>query len=286
MGAIATHRWPLRYVADLRTLAFLCTLSVLFVVQWLNIARGAYLLVPTYILAVAALVVKHNHVHSQTFRRSGWNGAFEIWLSLLTAHPTSGIITSHNILHHGRNNTEDDFVRCSLVHHRNNFLNLLTFFFASVTEMYRNKPNDLEEWRLSRPSLYKQAIAERILTYLFLLVLVLVDWRATVKYFAGPCLFGQWVLVTINLLQHQDCDFESDFGHSRNLTGRVLNWLLLNNGYHTAHHMFPSAHWSVLPVIHQRVISPQLPPALNERSLWVCVWRRFILGRGWEGAKA
>jgi fatty acid desaturase len=286
MTAPIALRSPLRYRADLRTLAFLATVNILFVLQWLDIVRGIYWLLPTYILAVVALVVKHNQAHSPTFRRAAWNSAFELWLSVLTAHPTSGIITSHNILHHGRNNTEHDFVRCSLVRYRHNLLNLLVFFFASVAAMYQNKPSDLDEWRQSRPSLYRQAIAERILTYSVLLLLVLLDWRATLKYCAGPWLFAQWVLVTINLLQHQDCDFDSEFDHSRNLTGRILNWLLLNNGYHTAHHMFPSAHWSVLPKIHKRVVSPHVCASLNERSLWLCLWRRFILGKGWQGARA
>jgi fatty acid desaturase len=277
---------PLRYGADVRTLTFLISFNVLLAVQWFHIARSPFLLVPTYILAVVALVVKHNHVHSPTFRTAPWNSAFELWLSVLTAHPTSGIITSHNILHHQHNNSDDDFVRCSLVRSRSNFLNLVTFFFASVRTMYRNKPSDLATWRQSQPRLYRQAIAERIVTYAFLLLLVLLDWRSTLKYCAGPWFFGQWVLVTINLLQHQDCDFGSEFNHSRNLTGRILNWLLLNNGYHTAHHLFPTAHWSKLPAIHQRVVAPHTDPALDERSLWLCVWRRFILGRGWQGAGA
>ncbi len=279
-------RSPLRYRADVRTLALLAALNILFLVQWLNLARATYLLLPTYVLAVVALVVKHNHVHSPTFRSRSWNRAFELWLSVLTAHPTSGIITSHNILHHGRNNTQDDFVRCSLVRFRHNLLNLLSFFFASVAEMYRNKPNDLDQWRKTEPGLYRQAIAERFLTYSFLLVLVLLDWRATLKYCAGPWIFAQWVLVTINLLQHQDCDFGSGFDHSRNLTGTVLNWLLLNNGYHTAHHLYPAAHWSVLPVIHRRVVAPRIHPSLNEPSLWLCLWRRFVRSRDWQGARA
>jgi fatty acid desaturase len=277
---------PLRYDADLRTLAFLVSFNVLLVVQWLDVARGAYLLLPTYILAVVALVVKHNHVHSPTFGKAAWNSAFELWLSVLTAHPTSGIITSHNILHHGSNNTDTDFVRCSLVRYRSNFLNLMAFFFASVRTMYRNKPNDLDAWRRSRPELYRQAIGERIFTYGFLLLVVLIDWRSTLKYCAGPWFFAQWVLVTINLLQHQDCDFSSEYNHSRNLTGRLLNWLLLNNGYHTAHHMFPTAHWSKLPAIHQRVVATRTDPALEESSLWLCIWRRFVLGKGWQGAGA
>ncbi len=276
----------MRYSADVRTLAFLVTFNVLLAVQWLNVVRSPFLLGATYILAVVALVVKHNHMHSATFRSPAWNSAFELWLSVLTAHPSSGIITSHNVLHHGKNNTDADFVRCSLVRYRSNLLNFLAFFFASVAAMYRNRPADLENWRQSRPGLYRQAIAERTLIYVSILMLAAFDWRSTLRYCAGPWLFGQWFLVTINLLQHQDCDVESQFNHSRNITGGFANWLLLNNGYHTAHHVFPSAHWSKLPAIHERVIAPQLSPALNERSLCLCVWRRFVLGRGWKGAQA
>lgn len=280
------HLVPLRYAADLRTLAFLILFNGLLVVQWLGVTRGWYLLLPTYVLAVVALVVKHNHVHSPTFRGVAWNSSFELWLSVLTAHPTSGVITSHNVLHHGHNNTDADFVRCSLVRSRSNLFNLMVFFFVSVGTMYRNKPSDLNEWRHSQPRLYRQAVAERILTYMFLAVLFALDWRSTLKYCAGPWLFAQWVIVTINLLQHQDCDFGSEYNHSRNLTGRILNWLLLNNGYHTAHHMFPAAHWSKLQTIHERIVAAHTDPALDERSLWLCVWRRFVLGRGWQEVAA
>jgi fatty acid desaturase len=276
----------LRYRADRRTLAFLLSFNILLAVQWFGVSRSSYLLLPTYVLAVVALVVKHNQIHSPTFRSQGWNSAFDLYLSILTAMPTSGVITSHNVLHHQHNNTGVDFVRCSLVRSRSNFVNLLFFFFVSVQGMYRNKPSDLKNWRRTQPRLYKQAIAERVATYGFLLLLVVVDWRSTLKYCAGPWLFAQWVLVTINLLQHQDCDFDSEFNHSRNLTGRFLNWLLLNNGYHTAHHMFPGAHWSKLKEIHRREVAPHIEPSLEEKSLWLCLWGRFVLGEGWQGAQA
>ncbi|HTS38859.1 MAG TPA: fatty acid desaturase [Candidatus Solibacter sp.] len=277
---------PLRFSADLRTLLFLFLFNALLVVQWRNVWRSPFLLVATYTLAVVALVAKHNHMHLPIFRNRAWNSAFGLWLSALTAHPCTGIITSHNELHHGQNNTDADFVRSSLVHYRSNLANLAAFFFASVATMYRNKPADLEIWRCSKLQLYRQAIAERCLTYSVLAVLLIINYRSTLKYCIGPWFFGQWVLVTINLLQHQACDAASRFNHSRNITGRIANWLLLNNGYHTVHHMFPTAHWSKLPVIHERVVAPHLQPGLSERSLWLCVWRRFILGRNkdWQGA--
>ena len=276
----------LRHSADCRTLLFLLSFNIFLAVQWFGIDRSSYLLLPTYVLAVVALVVKHNQIHSPTFRREGWNSVFNLYLSILTALPTSGVITSHNILHHQHNNTDVDFVRCSLVRSRSNIVNLFSFFFVSIRTMYRNKPSDLKNWRQTQPRLYKQAIAERIATYGSLLLLVILDWHSTLKYCAGPWLFAQWVLVTINLLQHQGCDFDSEFNHSRNLTGRLLNWLLLNNGYHTAHHTFPAAHWSKLKEIHRRVVVSHTDPSLEEKSLWLCLWRRFVLGKGWQGAQA
>ncbi len=282
----ALQWFPLRYPADIRTFAFLIFLNTLYVVQWCRVANGWYLLLPTYLLAVVALVAKHNHIHCRTFRGAAWNAIFELWLSLLTGNTTTGIITAHNRLHHGHNNSEHDFVRCSLVRYRRNWMNLVAFFFVSVRQMYRNRPDDLLEWRNVRPNLYRQALIERTATLLFILVLAIGDWKATAKYLAGPWLFGQWVLVSINLLQHQDCDFDSDFDHSRNLTGKFLNWLLLNNGYHTAHHNYPAMHWSLLPRVHAALVVPRLNAALNEPSLWRCVWRRFITGEDWSGSRS
>jgi fatty acid desaturase len=232
---------------------------------------------------VVVAVVKHNHIHCATFRSETINSIFGVWLSLLTGTTTTGIITAHNRLHHSQNNSEADFVRCSLVRYRHNWMNLAAFFFASVATMYRTRPDDLAEWRRVRPNLYRQALIERTATILFVMILAVIDWKATLVYCALPWLFAQWVLVTINLLQHQDCDFNSEFDHSRNITGRFANWLLLNNGYHTAHHNYPALHWSLLPKVHREEVVPNIRAELNQPSLWGCVWRRFITGEDWSG---
>jgi fatty acid desaturase len=82
--------------------------------------------------------------------------------------------------------------------------------------------------------------------------------------------------VAINLLQHQGCDHSSPHNHSRNLTGAMVNWLFLNNGYHTAHHQRPALHWSLLPEYHQREIAPHIRADLSQRSFFVFLWRRII----------
>ena len=132
--------------------------------------------------------------------------------------------------------------------------------------MIREKPDDLTVWKSARPRLFRQAVMERSVFYGVMVVLVIIDWRATLLFLVMPWLAAQIMLVGVNLLQHQDCDTNSEFDHSRNVTGRVINFLLLNNGYHTAHHLRPSMHWSLLPDFHRRHVVPRMNPALDHRT--------------------
>ena len=271
---------PLRHAADGRALLFLALLAGLMAAQWSALSRHWLLWPPTCLLAFIACVVKHNHVHCPTFRGRRWNAALGHALGLLTGHPSTAIITAHNVRHHRHNQSELDWVRCSLVDFRRNWLNLLVFPFLSAAAMRREKPNDLRQWR-RRPALYRQALAERVVLYGALAVLLALDWSATLAYLVGPWLFGQWGIVTINLIQHQGCDAGSEYDHSRNVTGRLLNWLVLNNGFHTAHHLRPALHWSLLPAFHGAAVAPRMRPELAERSLLMASWRRFGPGRRW-----
>lgn len=270
---------PLRESADWRSLFLLACLAVLLAGRWTGWLRHWLWLPPACALAFVACVVKHNHLHRRTFRRRGFNAAFGVALSLLTGHPATAIITAHNLRHHRHNNTEVDWVRCSLVRFRWNWLNLLVFPFASVAAMRAAKASDLAAWRERHPTLYRQALLERAALYGLLAALLLVDGQATLRALVVPWLFGQWGIVTINLLQHQDCDPASPYDHSRNVTGALVNWFVLNNGFHTAHHLRPSLHWSRLPAFHREVVAPRIAPGFDHRSLLAAVWARFGPGR-------
>ena len=62
-----------------------------------------------------------------------------------------------------------------------------------------------------------------------------------------PHQYAAWGIITMNLLQHDGCDEKSEYNHSRNFVGKLVNWFTYNNGYHTIHHMEPGLHWSLLP---------------------------------------
>lgn len=266
---------PLRHTADLRSMAFLGAALLLLAGNFTGILRNPATILSSYLLCFIACVIAHNHMHIPVFTTRMWNAAFQILLAFAIGQPPTGIITAHNERHHKHPETELDFVRTDLVRFRWNVFNIIAFPFASIAVMYREKPSDLTAWKTKRPRLFRQAILERAVFYPALLALLITDFRATALFLLLPWVIAQLALVGMNLLQHQDCDHHSDFDHSRNLTGKILNWLLLNNGFHTAHHIRPSLHWSKLPHYHRNHIAPRMNPSLNHRSLTGLLISRF-----------
>ena len=64
-----------------------------------------------------------------------------------------------------------------------------------------------------------------------------------------------------NYLQHADCEVGSEYNHSRNFTGKLFNFMFLNVGYHTAHHLHDRIHWTELPALHEQIqhnIKPEM----------------------------
>jgi len=267
---------PLRYSADWRSILSLMVLAALQFVQWTGFCRYWYLLPVSCILAFVACIIKHNHIHCRTFSNYYWNRAFEFLLGFCTGQSAAAIIPVHNERHHAQNHSDEDCVRSSIVNFRQNWLNLIAFPFVAVWKVYRVKSADMRRWRMNKPALYRRARQERLVVLAFIITLLLLNWRGTLLYLAIPWLFGQWGIVAINLLQHQDCDHGSEYDHSRNVTGRIVNWLFLNNGFHTAHHLRPALHWSRLREFHEQCVAPKMRPELNQRSLLITIWKQFF----------
>ena len=265
----------LRYRADWRTLGFLILSLLLLGGAWSGWLRNPIAVVASWLMAFVCCIIAHNHMHRPIFYGRFWNRVFQLVLMFGSGQPPTGIITAHNERHHVHPDSENDFVRTSLVRSRWNIVNLVAFPFLSIAAMMREKPNDLSRWKISRPRLYRQAVLERSVFYVVLTALVLLDWRATLLFLVMPLLGAQLVLVGVNLLQHQDCDTHSEYDHSRNVKGILVNWILLNNGYHTAHHLKPSLHWSLLPDFHRCHVVPRMNPALDHRTFTGLIFERL-----------
>ncbi len=126
-------------------------------------------------------------------------------------------------------------------------------------------------------ALQKNLTRERVALGVYTLTLVIANPGHAFCFAILPWTLANACLVAINLFQHHACDPASKYGNSRNFVGPVLNWFLVNNGYHTAHHLEPARHWSALPAAHAR-IADQIPAHLNEPSLPRYLWR-FLRAR-------
>ena len=94
--------------------------------------------------------------------------------------------------------------------------------------------------------------------------------------FLLPALFALWTIMFFNYIQHVHTDPWSEHNHSRSWISPLLNFLLFNNGYHSAHHEMAGAHWSTLPELHAR-LAPDIDPRLNEQSFWWFCLRNYLL---------
>jgi beta-carotene hydroxylase len=267
----------LRNHADLRSVAYLVIATGLVVWQWSLPAFSPLLFAWAMFMAVTVTVIAHNHNHLGMWTSRRMNRVTDYWLTLLYGFPAFAWVPTHNMNHHKFTNREGDYTITYRYSERNNLVTLLTY--PTISGYHQQKPiraylGDL--WSKNRPRFWFSVSQYAALAVLIGIALV-IDWKKALLYIVVPQQFGLFVVLIFNYLQHVHADEESEINHSRNFVGPVLNFLLLNNGYHTAHHLSPGSHWSKMPEAH-RAIAHRIDPSLNERSFWWMLIRVFLLG--------
>lgn len=269
----------LRYRADLRTLGFLVLYAVLVVTQWIFAPSGLLgilLIVFTCAMSWICAVIAHNTVHTPVFKQRWLNKAFQVWVSLSYGFPISDYVPGHNLSHHRYTQQREDVMRTTRVNFRWNLLNFL-FFMPSVTPGILRGNAEFKRVLGPRAKPWKQQLLlEAVIVWSVKIACLLLDWQKALLYVFLPHLFANWGVVSVNFVQHDGCDADHPYNHSRNFVGKFFNWCALNNGFHTIHHMIPGLHWSLLPAAHAEKVAPHMDPALDEPSLFLYVFRTII----------
>lgn len=266
--------------SDLRTLLWAAAMPVVVAVQYARPALIVYLWPLAFYMALSAGVIAHNHNHCPTFHSRRMNRIFGTWLSLFYGYPTFAWIPTHNLNHHKFVNGPGDATITWRHTHRHNALTAFTYFF--VSSYWQSGPIKayIRKARAENPGLYRHILTQYgiwIGTAIACLVAAIglhgaragvVVWlTATV----APAFFALWTIMLFNYEQHVHADPSSEHNHSRSWTGRLVNFLLFNNGFHAAHHENPGLHWSELPRAHA-ALAPHIDPALVEGGmLWYFV---------------
>lgn len=270
-------RGLLKHAADRRQVAIVAAyLALLAAMYALPACRNAVCLALACGLSFLNAVVIHNHLHQGIFRRRELNLAWRCALSFGALYPASANTPSHNLVHHRfGDDGAPDWASPHIVSFRWHLLNLLHFpnvagpnTFAGVTRWAAAKGD---------AAFRRQYRLEQLVAFGLTAALMVHDLWTTLFFVVVPQLWGARGILRINLLQHDGCDTRSAWNHSRNFTGRALNWLMCNNGFHTVHHRRAGLHWSTLREAHDREVAPRIDPRLDEPSLVAYLVRTFAL---------
>jgi fatty acid desaturase len=279
-----------RFSSDYRTLlwAFLLFPAVMFV-PYCSPRLLVWALPLALYVGFCAGVFAHNHNHCPTFRNRVANGVFAAWVSVFYGYPIFAWIPTHNLNHHKFLNREGDATITWRYSKRNTWLVASTYFFVSATWQRALIKAFTEGARTSSSRLGRQIMVQTLCFRiahgaLFGIAVLLHGWRLGTIVYAGTLgasvAAGLWGMMFMNFIQHVHCDPWSEHNHSRNFVSRLGNFLVFNNGFHTAHHEHPGAHWSRLPALHAG-ISHEIHPDLCQPSVFGFCMRSYALGALW-----
>jgi beta-carotene hydroxylase len=274
-----------RYRADYRTLLWALMMPVVGLWIYAQPERIAYLSPISFYLALSAGVIAHNHNHCPTFKSRRMNAAFGNWLSVFYGYPTFGWIPTHNLNHHKLVNKAGDATITWRYTNKHNALVAGSYFFVSAYFQSEPIKTFIRKARRDNRSLYRQIIVQYLVwagSHLTLAGLAIARFGVTrglyiyAFSFGLPAFFALFTIMLFNYIQHVHTDPWSAHNHSRSFTGKLINFVLFNNGLHAAHHEQAGAHWSTLPALHAK-IEAEIHPDLKPRSFWWFVICNYLL---------
>ena len=262
--------------------------SIFFVVSILILQISLWIIDPIYhfswtelsliglgntLLVFVLTCINHNHRHCEIFFSKFWNEILNIFLSLGMMAPSSRLHAVHAFNHHQNYQNDQDWSTYNNVKDQiQGPLRMLSYLFCTVVKIGQQR-----QQLLPPKSFQRKLFWEVVILRLFMLVGLLINWPVFLSLWIGSQL-GLLLLLLVNLANHDRCQLDSEFNHSRNFHSGWESWICFNNGLHTIHHLRPGLHWSKYPEFHQNLVSGKISPALEERSLFVFLIKTYLFG--------
>jgi fatty acid desaturase len=270
----------LRYKADRRTMSFIALYFAMVVFLWVSppafLPLHIALVLFTCVLSFMGAVSTHNALHSPPFKNRTFNRIFQVVLTLTYGHPVSAYVPGHNLSHHRYTQTDKDVMRTTKMRFRYNLFNILFFLLGVMPSVLKADSTYVKAMRTRSPKWFRQYMIEATAFFGVSGVLLFLDWKKFLLYWMLPHTYAAWGIVTMNYPQHDGCDADSKWNHSRNFVGKLINWWTYNNGYHTLHHIQPGLHWSLLPAEHAKRVAPYIDPRLDQKSFLAFCFKNYV----------
>jgi len=273
----AAQPWLVKHPTEWRQIGIVTVyLGLLMAMYWVPACRNILFFAAAFYFAFLNSVVLHNHLHQGIFHSKRLNLVWRCVLSFVALYPASANIPAHNLVHHHfEDDGQPDWVDPGWVGFKWNLLNLIHFPNVAGSQTFAG----VQRWKsvLNRKAFQRQYIIEQVVAFGLTTALLIVDFWGGLFFVVLPQLYGARCILRVNLIQHDRCDMESDWNHSRNFVGRAFNWIMCNNGYHTIHHNKAGLHWSKLAEAHRRDVVPRIDPSLDEPSMVWYLLRTYLL---------
>jgi len=250
---------------------------ILFVPFWYGFPGGYGFLtfVAVFFLIGETNYILHLHIH-RPFAKPAWlNLLLDFAMGAATAFTASNWRIQHRYGHHrgvdkpfrtARAWEIADYSPLRALSYST--LSVLPTFWHPVAESFRK--GVLADVR--RPINYRWAFIEQALLILFLAALAI--WQPRLVLFYLLPWYALIAVITryVDYLNHYGCDERSRnvYERANNSLSRAFNWGCHNFGYHTAHHLKPTAHWTELPQIHAE-IADRIPERYLKPFSWSCL---------------
>ncbi|MFO0690887.1 MAG: fatty acid desaturase [Myxococcota bacterium] len=264
----ATSGRFLKYRADRRPVAFVCGMFAVHALvfflapTWL----AALCVVPLAIGSMFVAPINHHHQHLNTFRAPWLNRIYDLLLALQTGIAPFAWVLHHNVGHHVNYLNQRPHARpdeSKWTRRDGSQMGRVEY----TIDLVLNHQIDivrlgLRHRRYLRPFLWMKVPLWTILG--------LALWWNPINAFLAILLPGFMTLVhTAWATYEHHAGFypTSHYDASFNNVNPIYNYLTCNLGLHTAHHMRPGVHWSLLPEIHAEILH-KIPPHQIHPNFW------------------
>jgi fatty acid desaturase len=217
---------------------------------------GLYFLFNSLFLMGPYILMLHNVSHRSLFKRK-YKVLNKIipWIVGPFFGETPETYFAHHIgMHHAENNLEDD-LSSTIKSQRDSFRDFmkyfLHFFIIGIPQLY------LYMRKRNRKKIMRSMVAGELVSISIAVILLFINWRASVAVFIFPVFFTRFMMMTGNWAQHAFIDLdaaENNYRNSITCINSRYNRTCWNDGYHIGHHLYPTLHWTEMPAEFKRNI--------------------------------
>ena len=203
------------------------------------------------------ILMLHNTSHRALFKRKYdiLNKIIPWVLGPFYGETPESYFAHHIGMHHPENNLSED-LSSTMNYQRDSFRDFMRYFMKFFIVGIPNLSFYLK--RRGRIKLFKMLLCGELSWYVIVAILFLINWRTALIVFVVPMIFTRFMMMAGNWSQHAFIDKnapENCYRNSITCINSSYNQKCFNDGYHIGHHLYPSMHWTDLPLEFQNNLS-------------------------------